>query len=62
MNRETLQDTVPGRHSLPGDGACEALRPASSRRLAWRAWLARTAAITFLVGGGIVSYLFFTAL
>jgi hypothetical protein len=45
----------------PVDGRCGMIATASARRLARHAWLVRAAAVAFLAGGGIVSYLFFSA-
>ena len=61
MDRDALRATADDDGILPVTGRCETTGKAMARRLARQAWLVRAAAVTFLVGGGIVSYLFFSA-
>jgi hypothetical protein len=61
MDRDALRATVHDGGITPVDGRCGMIATASARRLARHAWLVRTAAVAFLVGGGVVSYLLFSA-
>ncbi len=61
MDRNTLHVTADGGRIQVADGAQDTGGTASARRLARHAWIVRAAAVTFLAGGGIVSYLFFSA-
>ena len=61
MDRDALQATVHDGGIRPVDGRCGVTGTAATRRLARHAWLVRAAAVTFLAGGGIISYLFFSA-
>ena len=61
MDRDALQATARAGIIRPLDGTRVATDVASPRHLARKAWLVRAAAVTFLVGGGIVSYLLFSA-
>jgi phage shock protein PspC (stress-responsive transcriptional regulator) len=61
MDRDVLRATADDDGILPVGGGCETTGKAMARRLAWEAWLVRAAAVTFLVGGGVVSYLFLSA-
>ncbi len=61
MDRDALRATAHDGAITPMNGRCGETGTASTRRLARHAWLLRAAAVAFLAGGGIVSYLFFSA-
>ncbi len=62
MDRDALRATAHDGGILDVDRTCGTTDAASARRLARQAWLVRAVAVTFLAGGGIVSYLLFSAM
>jgi hypothetical protein len=61
MDRDALRATAHDGDITPMDGRCGVTDAASTRRLARQTWLVRAAAVAFLAGGGIISYLLFSA-
>jgi hypothetical protein len=60
MDRQALRATVRDGRIQPVDGRCEVPVTTATWRLAGHAWLVRAAAVTFLVGGVVASYLLFS--